>query len=145
MREVSRINGKLYIRTNRDLYYLEPKNLVDKSTFNPVGINELGSAVIQFDDQIITTNNYTIKSTSNNKTTLVSNIYRSTQSIQSSLNKSLLFSANYAYGMLIHQYKNGKWSQIKFPYLDTVQSIRIRKSILENYPHQQRWSLRILI
>lgn len=128
VREVSRINGKLYIRTNRDLYYLEPKkNLVDKSTFNPVGINELGSAVIQFDDQIITTNNYTIKSTSNNKTTLVSNIYRSTQSIQSSLNKSLLFSANYAYGMLIHQYKNGKWSQIKFPYLDTVQSIRIRE------------------
>jgi hypothetical protein len=125
---VTRIGGKLYIRTNRDLYFLEPKkSLVDKSVFKPVGINELGTSVIPFDDQIITTNNYTIKATRQNKTTIISNVYRSTQSIQSKLNPSLLFSSNYAYGMLIHEYKNGKWNQIKFPYLDTVLSVRIRE------------------
>ena len=118
---VKRINGKIYIRTNRDLYYLEPKKtLTEKSIFKSVGINELGSSVIPFKNEIITTNNYTIKSTIGDKTTLVSKIYRCQQSIQSKLNPDLLFTANYAYGMIVHENKNNKWRQLSFPNQDTI-------------------------
>jgi Arg-Lys translocation region protein phosphatase len=127
---VRRINGKIYIRTDRDLYYLQAKkNLTEKSIFKPLGINELGSSVISFKNQIITTNNYTIKSTVGNNTTLVSKLYRCTQSIQSKLNPDLLFTANYAYGLTIHENKNNTWRQLNFPTQDTVLCVRLEEPV----------------
>ena len=111
--EIERYNGKLYVSTNADLFEFKPKTTLDTySTFEKKGVNEAISNMINFNDQIITTNNYTIKSTKNKTTSVVSNIYRSLASIQSKLNPNLLFTSNYAYGLLIHRFENGKWEQV---------------------------------
>jgi hypothetical protein len=118
---IDRINGKLYVRTNKDLYDFVPKtNINEQSTFEKNNINELGSDVLQFDDQVITTNNFTIKSTKNRITKVVSPIYRTNGTIRSKLNPSIIFSSNSAVGLLAHQYKNGNWKQIALTNKDTV-------------------------
>ena len=118
---IDRINGKLYVRTNKDLYDFVPKtNINEQSTFEKNNINELGSDVLQFDDQVITTNNFTIKSTKNRITKVVSPIYRTNGTIRSKLNPSIIFSSNSAVGLLAHQYKNGNWKQITLTNKDTV-------------------------
>ena len=118
---INRINGKLYVRTNKDLYDFVPKtNINGQSTFEKNNINELGSDVLQFDDQVITTNNFTIKSTKNRITKVVSPIYRTNGTIRSKLNPSIIFSSNSAVGLLAHQYKNGNWKQIALINKDTV-------------------------
>ena len=118
---ISRIHNRLYVRTGNELYDFVPKTTVDGiSKFEKNNVNDLGSEIVEFNDQIITTNNYTIKSTKNRVTTIVSKVYRSTKSIRSKLNPSLLFSSNYAYGLLVHQYKNGKWKQIPLISKDTI-------------------------
>ncbi len=110
---IDRYNGKLYISTTADLFEFKPKTKMEQiSTFEKKGIGESVYSMSGFNDQIITTNNYTIKSTKNNVTSIVSNIYRSLASIQSKLNPSLLFTSNYAYGLILHQYNNGKWKQV---------------------------------
>ena len=110
---IKRIGEKLYVRTNKDLYYLSPrKNIFNESTFEKVNVNELGDEILQFDDQIITTNNYTIKTTKNNITKILSPIYRSNATIRSLLNPSIIFTSNSAAGLLAHQYKNGNWKQL---------------------------------
>ena len=118
---IRRINGRLYVRTNRDLYYLQPRKRIDEqSKLVPMGINELGRSFIPFGDQIVTTNNYTTKVTRGGRTTLLSNLYRSIVSRQSKLNPNLLFTSNYAYGLLVHEYKDGKWRKLEMPVQDTV-------------------------
>ena len=118
---INRINGKLYVRTNKDLYDFVPKtNINGQSTFEKNNINELGSDVLQFDDQVITTNNFTIKTTKNRVTKVVSPIYRTNGTIRSKLNPSIIFSSNSAVGLLAHQYKNGNWKQIALTNKDTV-------------------------
>ena len=118
---IDRINGKLYVRTNKDLYDFVPKtNINGQSTFEKNNINELGSDVLQFDDQVITTNNFTIKTTKNRVTKVVSPIYRTNGTIRSKLNPSIIFSSNSAVGLLAHQYKNGNWKQIALTNKDTV-------------------------
>ena len=118
---IDRINGKLFVRTNKDLYDFVPKkNISEQSTFEKNNINELGSDVLQFDDQVITTNNFTIKSTKNRITKVVSPIYRTNGTIRSKLNPSIIFSSNSAVGLLAHQYKNGNWKQITLTNKDTV-------------------------
>jgi len=118
---IERIDGKLYVRTYKDLYDFVPKtNINEQSTFEKNNINELGSDILQFDDQIITTNNFTIKSTKNRITKVVSPIYRTNGTIRSKLNPSIIFSSNSAVGLLAHQYKNGNWKQITLTNKDTV-------------------------
>jgi ligand-binding sensor domain-containing protein len=118
---INRINGKLYVRTNKDLYDFVPKtNINGQSIFEKNNINELGSDVLQFDDQVITTNNFTIKTTKNRVTKVVSPIYRTNGTIRSKLNPSIIFSSNSAVGLLAHQYKNGNWKQIALINKDTV-------------------------
>ena len=130
---IKRINGKLLIKTNQDLYDFVPKkSITGNSIFEKNHVDELGEQIIQFDDQIITTNNYTIKTTKNRVTKVLSPIYRSRISIRSKLNPSLLFSSNYAYGLLLHQYKNGVWSQIPLKIKDTITCIDIFEPELGN-------------
>ena len=63
-KSIERIDGKLYVRTNKDLFDFVPKkNNNEESVFEKNNVNELGRDVLKFDDQIITTNNYTIKTT----------------------------------------------------------------------------------
>ncbi|MFN5986948.1 MAG: SpoIIE family protein phosphatase, partial [Chitinophagaceae bacterium] len=120
---IKRIGGKLYVRTNKDLYNLVPKTSIsEQSTFVNNNVNELGDEVLEFDDQIITTNNYTIKTTKNNVTKILSPIYRSNTTIRSLLNPSIIFSSNSAAGLLAHQYKNGVWKQLLLNNKDTVTS-----------------------
>ena len=110
---ISRYNGKLFLRTEVDLFDFNPKTKVeDVSKFEKNGVEEAVYNMIAFDDQIITTNNYSIKTTKNRITTVINNIYRNQASIRSKINPSLLFTSNYVNGLLLHQYKNGKWSQI---------------------------------
>jgi hypothetical protein len=75
---------------------------------------------LKFDDQIITTNNYTVKTTKNRVTKIISPIYRSSSTIRSKLNPSILFTSNYAVGLLAHQYKNGQWKQIQLTNKDKL-------------------------
>ncbi len=118
---IQRIDGKLYVRTNKDMYDFVPKtNINEQSTFEKNGINELGDDVLQFDDQIITTNNFTIKTTKNRVTKVLSPIYRSNNTIRSQLNPSIIFSSNSAVGLLAHQYKNGNWKQLVLENKDTI-------------------------
>lgn len=123
---IKRIGGKLYVRTNKDLYNLVPKKSIsEQSTFVNNNVKELGDDVMEFDDQIITTNNYTIKTTKNNVTKILSPIYRSNSTIRSLLNPSIIFSSNSAAGLLAHQYKNGVWKQLLFNNKDTVTSSNV--------------------
>jgi len=118
---IKRINGALFVRSNRDLYRFLPKQtMTEKSVFEKTNVNESGEQVLVFDDQIITTNNYTIKTTKGNVTKVISPIYRSTVSIRSKLNPSLIFTSNYTTGLLVHQYKNGKWKQLPLINKDTI-------------------------
>jgi len=118
---IQRIDGKLYVRTNKDMYDFVPKtNIKEQSTFEKNGINELGDDVLKFDDQIITTNNFTIKTTKNRVSKVLSPIYRSNNTIRSKLNPSIIFSSNSAVGLLAHQYKNGNWKQLVLDNKDTV-------------------------
>ncbi len=123
---IQRIAGKLYVRTNKDMYDFVPKtNINEQSTFEKNGINELGDDVLQFDDQIITTNNFTIKTTKNRVTKVLSPIYRSNNTIRSQLNPSIIFSSNSAVGLLAHQYKNGNWKQLVLENKDTIRCSNI--------------------
>ena len=118
---IDRIDGKLYVRTSKDLFGFVPKTSInEESYFEKTGINELGSEVLKFDDQIITTNNYTIKTTKNGVTKVVSPIYRTNGTIRSALNSSIIFSSNSAVGLLAHQYKNGVWKQLLLNNKDTI-------------------------
>jgi ligand-binding sensor domain-containing protein len=96
---IKRVNGRLYIRTNKDLYDFVPKtNIHEQSTFEKNNVNELGSGVLQFDDQVITTNNFTVKTTKNRITKVISPIYRTNNTIRSKLNPSIIFSSNSVVG-----------------------------------------------
>ncbi len=118
---ITRIDGKLYVRSSNDLYRFVPKQkIAGKSVFEKMNVNESGENILAFDDQIITTNNYGIKSSKGTVTKVVSPIYRSTNSIRSKLYPNLLFSSNYTTGILIHEYKNGKWKQIPLINKDTI-------------------------
>jgi ligand-binding sensor domain-containing protein len=118
---IKRINGKLYVKTNQDLYDFVPRtSLNEQSVFEKNNINELGNKILQFDDQVITTNNFTIKTTKNRVTKVISPIYRSNATIRSKLNPSLIITSNSAIGLLIHQYKNGQWKQVSLLNKDTV-------------------------
>ena len=118
---IKRIDGKLYVKTNKDLYDFVPKkNLNEQSVFEKNNVNELGDDILKFDDQIITTNNYTIKTTKNRVTKIISPIYRSGTTIRSKLNPSIIFSSNSAVGLLAHQYKNGQWKQLVLTNKDTI-------------------------
>lgn len=133
---ISRINGKLFVRTGSDLFQLiPPKTIFDNVTFQPQNVNELtGSSrgVLQYKDQIITTNNYTIKSTQNNVTKIICPIYRSRVTINSKLNPNLIFSANYVAGLLLHEYVNGNWKEIKINSKNNLPCF----DLYETYPGQ---------
>jgi hypothetical protein len=127
---IDRIDGRLYVRTNKDLYDFVPKkNINEESVFEKNSIDELGSKVLKFDDQIITTNNYTIKTTKNRITKILSSIYRSNATIRSMLNPSIIFSSNSAVGLLAHQYKNGSWKQLVLTNKDTVKCSNVLEVI----------------
>ncbi len=80
MTNVLRYNGTLYVRTVKDLYTFVPKtNIFEQSQFVGNKVNETWTilrTILPFDDQIITTNNYSIKTTKNGKTEVISPLYR---------------------------------------------------------------------
>jgi hypothetical protein len=119
--DVLRYNGTLYVRTFKDLYTFIPKtNVYQQSQFVGNNVDEIGMSILPFDDQIITTNNFSIKTTKNGKTEVISPLYRTDNTIRSKLNPSIIFSANRVYGLLAHQYKNGKWSALKLAKQDFI-------------------------
>ena len=118
---ITRIDGKLFVRTNKDLFDFVPKKKInEQSVFEKNNVNELGDDILKFDDQIITTNNYTIKTTKNRVTKIISPIYRSGSTIRSKFNPSIIFSSNSAVGLLAHQFKNGQWKQLVLNNKDTI-------------------------
>ncbi len=124
--DILRSNGKLFVKTTDNLFEFAPRNSVyEKSEFKPNNVNDLGADLIEFDDQIISTNNYDITSTKNGKTEVISPLYRSDNTIRSKLNPSIIFSANHVYGLLAHQYKNGKWSALKLAKQDFIKPYNI--------------------
>jgi sigma-B regulation protein RsbU (phosphoserine phosphatase) len=120
---VLRHKGTLYVRTVKDLYTFVPKTTVfEQSKFVRNNVNEIGGprSILPFDDQIITTNNFSIKTTKNGKTEVISPLYHTVNTIRSKLNSSIIFSSNRVYGLLAHQYKNGKWSALKLAKQDFI-------------------------
>ena len=126
---VLRHKGKLYVRTERDLYTFVPKtNIFEQSQFvgNKVNQGSIKLEILPFDDQIITTNSLSsIKTTKNGKTEVISPISFNRNTIRSKLNPSIIFSANRVYGLLAHQYKNGKWSALKLAKQDFIKPDRV--------------------
>ena len=125
---VLRYNGTLYVRTVIDFYTFVPKtNIFEQSQFVGNKVNEPGllKTILPFDDQIITSNTSSIKTTKNGKTEVISPLYRTDNTIRSKLNPSIIFSANRVYGLLAHQYKNGKWSALKLAKQDFVKPYRV--------------------
>ena len=126
---VLRHNGKLFVRTERDLYTFVPKtNIFEQSQFvgNKVNQGSIKLEILPFDDQIITTNSLSsIKTTKNGKTEVISPISFNRNTIRSKLNPSIIFSANRVYGLLAHQYKNGKWSALKLAKQDFIKPDRV--------------------
>ena len=126
---VRRHNGTLYVRTALDLFDFVPKTTVfEYSKFVRNNVNELGGgaqSILAFDDQIITTNNFSIKTTKNGITEVISPIYRTNNTIRSKLNPTIIFSANNVYGLLAHQYKSGRWSQLKLAKQDFIKPYKI--------------------
>jgi hypothetical protein len=126
--DVRRHNGKLYVRTALDLFDFIPKTTVfEQSKFIRNNVNEIARAqsILAFDDQIITTNNFSIKTTKNGITEVISPIYRTNNTIRSKLNPTIIFSANNVYGLLAHQYKSGRWSQLKLAKQDFIKPYKI--------------------
>ncbi len=112
--DIIRHQGKLIIRTFDDLFQFVPKkSITETSVFKSLDVKELGGALSVFDDQIVSTNNYSIYAILNGKKIKISDTYRSSESIQSKLNPSLLFSSNSAYGLLLHQFNGRVWKEIK--------------------------------
>ena len=123
---ILRSNGKLFVKTTDNLFEFAPRNSVyEKSEFKPNNLNDLGGELIEFDDQIISTNNYDITSTKNGKTEVISSLYRTDNTIRSKLNPTIIFSANNVYGLLAHQYKSGKWSALKVAKQDFIKPYKI--------------------
>jgi hypothetical protein len=123
---ILRSNGKLFVKTSDNLFEFAPRNSVyEKSEFKPNNVNDLGADIIEFDDQIISSNNYDITSTKNGKTEVISPLYRTRNTIRSKLNPSIIFSSNNVYGLLAHQYKNGKWSALKLAKQDFIKPYNI--------------------
>lgn len=128
IQDIVRHNGILFVRSSEDLYDLVPKNSVyEQSKFEANNVNELAgwNSILTFDDQIITTNNYTIKATKNRKTEIVSPIYRTNNTIRSKLNPNIIFSSNRVYGLLAHQYTKGQWKQLDISKQDSIKPIDI--------------------
>ena len=112
--DIIRHQGKLIIRTSDDLFQFVPKkSITETSVFKSLDVKELGGALSVFDDQIVSTNNFSINAILNGKKIKISDTYRSSESIQSKLNPSLLFSSNTAYGLLLHQFNGRVWKEIK--------------------------------
>jgi hypothetical protein len=112
--DILRHKGKLIIRTGRDLFQFVPKkSITETSVFKSLDVKEQGGSLSLFDDQIVSTNNFSIKAILNGKKIKISETYRSNKSIQSKLNPTLLFSSNGAYGLLLHQFNGKVWKQIK--------------------------------
>lgn len=108
---ITRLNGRLYVKTSNDLFELvPPKNSFGSIHFNPQGVNEAGNDLTKFNDQLITTNNYNIKSSKNAKTSIIKTQYYTSASRQSLLNSTLLFSS--AKGLTLHTYQNNQWKEI---------------------------------
>jgi len=125
---VLRYNGTLYVRTRTDLYTFVPKtNIYEQSQFvgNKAIQLAINAEILPFDDQIITTNNFSIKTTKNGKTEVISSITRTRNTIRSKLTPSIIFSSNNVYGLLAHQYKNGKWSALKLAKQDFIKPYNI--------------------
>ena len=112
--DILRHKGKLIIRTGRDLFQFVPKkSITETSVFKSLDVKEQGGSLSLFDNQIVSTNNFSIKAILNGKKIKISDTYRSNKSIQSKLNPTLLFSSNGAYGLLLHQFNGKVWKQIK--------------------------------
>ena len=112
--DILRHKGKLIIRTGRDLFQFVPKkSMTETSVFKSLDVKEEGGSLSLFDDQIVSTDNFSIKAILNGKKIKISDTYRSNKSIQSKLNPTLLFSSNSAYGLLLHQFNGKVWKQVK--------------------------------
>jgi len=112
--DIVRHKGKLIIRTSDDLFQFIPKkSITETSVFKSLDVRELGGSLNLFNDQIVSTNNYSINAVLNGKKLKISDTYRSNKSIQSKLNPALLFSSNSAYGLLLHQFNGKVWKQLK--------------------------------
>ena len=126
--DILRSNGKLFVKTTEDLFEFTPRNSVyEKSEFKPKNVRDLGGDIIEFDDQIISTNNYDITSTKNGKTEIISPLYRTNNTIRSKINPNIIFSGNSVYGLLAHQYTNGKWSALKLAKQDSIKLGNIKE------------------
>jgi hypothetical protein len=123
-----RYNGTLYVRTRTDLYTFVPKtNIYEQSQFvgNKAIQLAINAEILPFDDQIITTNIFSINTTKNGKTEVISSITRTRNTIRSKLTPSIIFSSNNVFGLLAHQYKNGKWSALKLAKQDFIKPYNI--------------------
>ena len=126
--DILRSNGKLFVKTSENLFEFAPRNSVyEKSEFKPNNVNYFGADIIEFDDQIISTNNYDITSTKNGKTEIISPLYRTNNTIRSKINPNIIFSGNSVYGLLAHQYTNGKWSALKLAKQDSIKLFDIKE------------------
>uniref|UniRef100_UPI004047F53A triple tyrosine motif-containing protein n=1 Tax=Algoriphagus sp. TaxID=1872435 RepID=UPI004047F53A len=126
--DILRSNGKLFVKTTDNLFEFAPRNNVyEKSEFKPKNVRDLGDDIIEFDDQIISTNNYDITATKNGKTEVISPLYRSGNTIRSKINPTIIFSSNGVYGLLAHQYTNGKWSALKLAKQDSIKPGNIQE------------------
>jgi hypothetical protein len=126
--DILRSNGKLFVKTTDNLFEFAPRNNVyEKSEFKPNNVRDLGADIIEFDDQIISTNNYGITATKNGKTEVISPLYRSGNTIRSKINPTIIFSSNGVYGLLAHQYTNGKWSALKLAKQDSIKPGNIQE------------------
>ena len=128
--DIERINGQLYVRTGKDLFRLTVKKSVEgTSTFQSMKVVELGGKLLQFNDQVISTDNYAVNSLIKDKKVVVSKLYRSNWSVQSKLNPTFLFSSNSAEGLLLHQFKGGQWKQIALNGFQQVKSGYVSENI----------------
>ena len=124
--DILRSNGKLFVKTTENLFDLVSKtNKYLKSEFKSNNVNDLGNDIIEFEDQIISTNDYDITSTKNRETKVISPLYRSRNTIRSKLNPSIIFSSNQVYGLLAHKYSGDEWKQIDLKHLDSIKPINI--------------------
>ncbi len=109
--DIVRLNGRLYVKTSIDLYELmPPKDNFGSIIFKSQGVDETGNDIGIFDNLLITSNNYNIKSSKNAQTSIIKTQYYTSVSKQSLLNKQLLISAGK--GLTIHKFQNNQWKEL---------------------------------
>ncbi len=128
IQEIRRIGKKLYVKTGGTLYeFLPKKSNASSVSFKAFDVGSFGNNIGLFNDHIVIASNGGTKIL--NGATLTTIGQRGQSPYQSKLNKSFLFTSSGLVGLVLNQYKDGKWKEIEIKNKPLFASNKIKERI----------------